>query len=140
MTEEELYVIKRVKVQGVWDLMDYDLHFTDSRIVAIHAKIRPFSGMSIESKRIESKRKESEAAQSLSFDERIGLDKKNFAIPYVEVEKARLSRSRLSWSTYKVKANKMEKEFMLTKWQFGQLLSSLPSITILSDKTEYPKI
>jgi hypothetical protein len=77
-----------------------------------------------------------EQINELTFDDLLGRDKKNFALPYEDIEKIKFYKFGLRRDLYITSKERQKKTFRLTTAQSNQLGNTFSSINALEGKIE----
>ena len=129
----------------------YNFYWTSKRLVAINVRRQEVVGVGLVSGLIgealtkfnESRKKEK--TKNLTLDEILAKDKTCFAVPYEAIEQIKLCDPQSRWKSRKLEISSEQfskmsmtynrwKKFVMSKEQFEQLSTLLPSITALKGK------
>ena len=128
----------------------YDLFLTDKRMVLIHKKSKldanygsliggVAGGMAgvilgtVIKNALDSNKKKGEIENAQTLNELLKAGKKNFAVPYGELEWFKLNKSRSEYCNVVFKIGKKTRTFYLMDERAEQLANALPDIVALND-------
>lgn len=149
VTEEEaLAEIRGAQEVGFGKGANYDLYLTASRLVAIRMTGAAVAGgaafgiagmlaeRAIKNRQADKKR---ERMDSLSLDQMLQSDKKNYQISYESIQSFKLVSNMMQKLIEVRYANEEKKRYAVKKDAIQMLQSKLPSVRALEGKLEMPK-
>lgn len=148
MEKKEIAVIEGVETADSFSTVHYDLHFMESRLVALHAYrkgtgagyatgglVGTLVGEGVERLKASRWKDRASTLSEMTLDERLASEKNNFSIPYSDIKKVKLWQVVFA-RNFKVKSKTLDKTFRLTKNQYETVRMTISKIPELLAKWE----